>query len=65
MRGLLDRKMYISYVQNVKPQNVKVTRRGSEYIVQVVYEVRGNLAYNLDYVASFDKSVTLNRPGVD
>lgn len=65
VRDLLDRKFYISYVKTPRANNIKVTRRGNEYVVQVKYEVRGPLAYNLDYIASFDKTVSLSRPGAD
>ena len=65
VKGLLLRKFYVSYVSTPKPADIKVTRRGGEYLVQVKYEVRGNLIYNLDYIASFDKSVSLSRPGAD
>jgi hypothetical protein len=65
VRELLNRKWYISYVKTPTQKNVKVTRRGGEYIVSVAYERRGNLLYNLDYVATFEKSVNLTRTGVD
>jgi len=65
IRELLNRKWYISYVKTPTQKNVKVTKRGGEYIVTVAYERRGNLLYNLDYIAVFDKSVSLTRQGVD
>ena len=65
VRALLDNKFYISYVTTPKAKDIKITRRGGEYIVQVKYERRGNLVYNLDYIASFDKTVSLTRQGVD
>lgn len=66
VRELLVRKWYISYVKTPSPQkNVKIQRRGGDYLVTVAYERRGNLLYNLDYVASFDKTVSLTRQGVD
>lgn len=65
VRGLLERKWYISYVKTPKLKDVKVTRRGGDYIVNVAYERRGNLLYNLDYIATFDKTVSLTRQGVD
>jgi len=55
----LDRKFYISYVTNVKKTNVKVTRKDAGYLLNVKYEVRGPLVYNLEYIATFDKTVTL------
>ena len=65
VRDLLDRKFYISYVKTPKKNDIKITRREGEYILQVKYDVRGDLLYNLDYIASFDKTVSLSRPGVD
>ncbi|HET9485344.1 MAG TPA: DUF4845 domain-containing protein, partial [Xanthomonadales bacterium] len=65
VRDLITRKWYISYVKTPTQKNVKITRRGGQYIVNVAYERRGNLLYNLDYIASFDKTVSLTRQGVD
>lgn len=65
VRELLNRKWYISYVKTPTQKNVKVQRRGGDYLVTVAYERRGNLLYNLDYVATFDKTVSLTRQGVD
>ena len=55
--------MYISYVTSVKPQNVRVIRQGGGNQLNVKYEVRGPLLYNLEYIASFDKTVDLTRQG--
>jgi hypothetical protein len=65
VRDLLTRKWYISYVKTPTQKNVKITRRGGDYIVNVAYERRGNLLYNLDYIATFDNTVSLSRKGVD
>lgn len=59
IKDLLDRKFYISYVTNVKKNNVKVSRKDGGYTLNVKYEVRGPLLYNLEYIASFDKTVKL------
>jgi hypothetical protein len=64
IKDLLDRKFYISYVTSVKKNNVKVTRKDGGYTLTVKYEVRGPLMYNLEYVATFDKTVTLGGPSV-
>ena len=63
IKDSLDRKMYISYVTSVKPQNVRVIRQGGGNQLNVKYEVRGPLLYNLEYIASFDKTVDLSRQG--
>ena len=65
VRALLDNKFYISYVTTPKAKDIKITRRGGEYIVQVKYERRGKLIYNLDYIANFDTSTNLTRKGID
>ncbi|HET6603768.1 MAG TPA: DUF4845 domain-containing protein [Xanthomonadaceae bacterium] len=62
VRDLLFRRFYISYVENVKPENVRVSRRDG-YTLNVKYEVRKPFVYNLDFVASFDKTVDLTRQG--
>lgn len=64
IKELLDRKFYISYVTSVKKNNVKVTRKEGGYTLTVKYEVRGPLLYNLEYVATFDKTVALGGPSV-
>ena len=62
IRKLLFRRFYVSYVENVKQENVIITRQNG-YNLRVVYEVRKPLAYNLDFVAKFDKTVDLTRQG--
>ena len=64
VRALLFRRFDISYVESVKPENVKITRKEG-YHMQVAYEVRRNLMYNLDFVAVFDKTVELGAGSVD
>ena len=65
VRKLLQRKWFISYVKTPTMKDVKVQRRGGDYLVTVAYERRGNLLYNLDYIAAFDKTVSLTRQGAD
>ena len=64
VRERLFRRFYISYVQSVKKENVKVVRQNG-YNLTVKYEVRKPLAYNLDFVAMFEKTIDLTRAGVD
>jgi hypothetical protein len=64
IKNLLERKFYISYVESVKKNNVRVTRQGGGYLVNVKYEVRGPLVYNLEYVATFDRTVDLVRGNI-
>jgi len=63
IRSSLDTKLNFSYVTNVKKNNVRVTRQGGNYLLNVRYEVRGPLVYNLEYIATFDHTETLTRGG--
>jgi hypothetical protein len=63
IRSSLDTKLDFSYVTNVKKNNVRVTRQGGNYLLNVRYEVRGPLVYNLEYIATFDHTETLTRGG--
>ena len=63
VKDSLDRKLYISYVTSVKKNNVRVTRQGGDYQLNVRYEVRGPLVYNLEFIATFDHTETLTRGG--
>ena len=56
----LFKRFYISYVENVKAEHVKLTRNNG-YNLTVKYEVRKPLLYNLDFVAKFEKTVELTR----
>ena len=60
IRRSLDRKLYISYAKNFAAKDAKITK-GPEggWNVRAYYEVRGDLLYNLDYVATFDTAVLL------
>lgn len=64
VRDKLFRRFYISYVDSVQQEHVKITR-DKGYNVRVAYEVRKPLAYNLDFVAKFDKTIDLSRAGAD
>ena len=58
IREALFKRFDIGYVESVKREHVKISKdRG--VVVQVTYEVRRPLMYNIDFVASFDKSVDL------
>ncbi|GJM08327.1 MAG: DUF4845 domain-containing protein [Lysobacteraceae bacterium] len=56
---LLFRKFYISYVDSVRREDVNFSRKGG-YKMRVKYEVRENLIANLDFVAKFEKTVSLD-----
>lgn len=61
IRRMLSRRMQISYVENVKPENIRVNRVDGGYSLTVSYEVRRPLIYNLDFVAKFENEVPLRR----
>ncbi len=63
VKDLLFRRLYVSYAENVKPNNVKITRDGQGYIISVNYEVRRELIGNLDVVGKFEASENLLRRG--
>lgn len=61
IRDLFFRKLYVSYVDDVKPENVSVLRQGGLRL-RVAYEVRENVIGNMDVVATFDDTVPLTEP---
>ena len=58
IQEMLIKRMYVSYVESVERQHIKVSR-GSTPVLTVSYEVRRSLIGNLDFVAKFDESVDL------
>ena len=63
VKEALDRRFNISYVSTPKRNNVRVTRQGGNYVLNVRYERRGPLLYNLEYIATFDHTEMLVRGG--
>ncbi len=63
IKDLFFRRLYISYSENVQPENVKITRVDSGWKMDVKYEVRKSLIANLDVVGKFDTTQTLSRQG--
>jgi hypothetical protein len=63
VKDALDRRFNISYVETPKRNNVRVTRQGGNYLLNVRYERRGPLLYNLEYIATFDHTEMLVRGG--
>ncbi len=59
----LVKRLDISYVDSVKPENIALKRVSGGYDLTVQYEVRRPLAYNLDFVAKFEKTVELRKDG--
>ena len=52
------KRLYVSYSENVKPQNVRFENRGGAQVMHVDYEVRKPLIYNLDVVGKFSAEQT-------
>jgi len=63
IQDLFFRRLYISYAEDVKPENVKIERIDAGWKMSVSYEVRKPLVYNLDVVGKFDASENLTRHG--
>lgn len=63
VKDLLFRRLYVSYAENVKQNNVQVKRDSQGYVITVDYEVRRELIGNLDVVGRFNASEDLTRGG--
>ena len=65
IRDLFFRKLYVSYSDdNIKQENVKLTRQGPGWLMEVNYEVRKPMIAYLDVVARFNRSEQLSRPAM-
>ena len=56
----LQRHFDIDYIDSVQANNAKVIRDKGGNILNMTYEVRKHLVYNLDFVAMFDYEVDLS-----
>lgn len=63
IQDLFFRRLYISYSENVKPENVKIRRADNGWQMDVQYEVRRPLIFNLDVVGKFHATQMLTRGG--
>lgn len=61
IRDLFFRRLYVSYAENVKAENIKLTRKGADWLMVVDYEVRRPLIANLDIVGKFHSEKELRR----
>jgi hypothetical protein len=61
IKDLFFRRLYISYAENVKSEDVKIARRDAGYIMTVDYEVRRPLIANIDVVGRFKAEQVLSR----
>jgi len=65
IQDLFFRRLYISYSQNVKPENVKLQRTDNGWKMDVNYEVRKPIISNLDVVGKFSATQNLTRSAID
>ena len=65
IQDLFFRRLYISYSDNVKPEHVRIRRVDRGWQVDVKYEVRRPLVFNLDVVGKFHATQNLTRGGTD
>lgn len=64
IKDLFFRRLYISYSENVKPENVKLERdQQGGWLMNVDYEVRKPIIGNLDVVGKFKATEKLNNRG--
>jgi len=61
IQDLFFRRLYISYAENVKPENVKIDRIDNGWNMKVDYELRRPLISNLDVVGKFSAQQDLTR----
>ena len=67
IRRDLNVKFDLQYVdqQDIPPQAIQVKREATGPTLRIAYEKRVPFMYNIDLVASFDKSVNLTNAGAD
>lgn len=64
MRNKLDRRFNISYVESINTsKDLKIIKEGDMKLLNIKYEVRRPLIYNLDFVAKFDVSEPMKGGG--
>jgi hypothetical protein len=61
IQDLFFRRLYISYSENVKPEHVKIKRIDNGWQMDVNYEVRKPMIYNLDVVGKFSATQDLTK----
>lgn len=63
IQDLFFRRLYISYAENVKPENVDIKRGDNGWVMTVDYEIRKPIIGNLDVVGKFHAAENLVRRG--
>lgn len=63
IKTALIKRLSMNYVdqKHVNMNNFEIKRAGGGQTLRVFYEVREDLMYNLDYVATFEKTINLSR----
>lgn len=61
IKDLFFKRLYISYAENVKAEDVKIARKDAGYVMTVDYEVRRPLIANIDVVGHFNAEQVLSR----
>jgi len=56
----IERRFDISYVQVIKPQQIKIRKQGNNRVLDLIYEDRRPLIGNLDIVAKFNDTIVLS-----
>ena len=59
----LNRRFNIAYIESVQKEHIKIRRTGRITELNIAYEVRKPLFFNLDIVGKFDNTVTLGGAG--
>ncbi len=65
IQDLFFRRLYISYAEDVQPENVKIKRVDRGWQMDVNYEVRKPIIANLDVVGKFSATESLTQHGAD
>jgi Tfp pilus assembly major pilin PilA len=67
IRRDLNVKFDTQYVDenDVPPQSIELKREAGRAVLRIAYEKRVSFMYNIDLVASFDKSVNLTNAGAE
>ena len=64
IRDLFFRRLYVNYADDdLKPENVKIERKDSGYMLTVQYEMRRPLIADLDIVGNFNETQALTGGG--
>ncbi|MGY0503745.1 DUF4845 domain-containing protein [Luteimonas sp. e5] len=63
IRHALERHFDVGYVDSVRPEHIKVERSPAGALINIEYEVRKPLVYNLDIVGKFKASEPVRSAG--